>query len=78
MVQGFDSKKKIKVEGVINDTLPGTMFRVALDLQGQAHEILAHLSGKMRMNYIKLQKGDKVDVEISPYDLSRGIIVYRR
>ena len=73
-----DPKKKIKVEGEVTETLPGTKFRVSLNLGGQLHEVLAHLSGKMRMHYIKLQIGDKVDVEISPYDLNKGIIVYRR
>jgi translation initiation factor IF-1 len=74
----IDTKKKIKVEGEVSETLPGTKFKVQLNLGGTKHEVLAHLSGKMRMNYIKLQIGDKVDVEVSPYDLNKGIIVYRR
>jgi translation initiation factor IF-1 len=64
----------IKVDGVITDTLPNASFRVKLD---NGHEILAHISGKMRMNYIKILVGDKVTVELSPYDLSKGRITYR-
>lgn len=64
----------IKVDGVITDTLPNASFRVKLD---NGHEILAHISGKMRMHYIKILVGDKVTVELSPYDLSKGRITYR-
>ncbi|MFP4527546.1 MAG: translation initiation factor IF-1 [Candidatus Kapaibacterium sp.] len=64
----------IKVDGVIEETLPNTQFKVKLD---NGHEILAHISGKMRMNFIKILQGDKVTVELSPYDLSKGRIVYR-
>ncbi len=64
----------IKVDGTIIDTLPNATFRVKLD---NGHEILAHISGKMRMNYIKILVGDKVTVELSPYDLSKGRITYR-
>jgi translation initiation factor IF-1 len=64
----------IKMDGVITDTLPNAMFRVKLD---NGHEVLAHISGKMRMNYIKILVGDKVTVELSPYDLSKGRITYR-
>lgn len=67
-------KNIIKVDGVIDDTLPNTQFMVILE---NGHKILAHISGKMRMNYIKILKGDKVTVEMSPYDLSKGRIVYR-
>ena len=62
------------MDGVITDTLPNAMFRVKLD---NSHEILAHISGKMRMNYIKILVGDKVSVEMSPYDLTKGRITYR-
>jgi translation initiation factor IF-1 len=62
------------VEGTVTETLPNAMFRV--ELQG-GHRILAHISGKMRMHYIKILPGDKVTVEISPYDLTRGRITYR-
>jgi translation initiation factor IF-1 len=64
----------IEVEGTVVEPLPNAMFRVELD---KGHKILAHISGKMRMNYIKILPGDKVTVELSPYDLSRGRIVYR-
>jgi translation initiation factor IF-1 len=64
----------IEVSGVITETMPNAMFRVKLDT-GQ--EILAHISGKMRKNFIRILLGDRVNVELSPYDLSRGRIVYR-
>ena len=62
------------MDGVITDTLPNAMFRVKLD---NGHDILAVISGKMRMHYIKILVGDKVTVELSPYDLSKGRITYR-
>ena len=64
----------ITMDGVITDTLPNAMFRVKLD---NGHEVLAVISGKMRMHYIKILVGDKVTVEMSPYDLSKGRITYR-
>ena len=64
----------IEVQGTIIEPLPNAMFRVALD---NGHRILAHISGKMRMHYIKILPGDKVTVELSPYDLTRGRITYR-
>ncbi|MBI3192894.1 MAG: translation initiation factor IF-1 [Ignavibacteriae bacterium] len=64
----------ITIDGVITDTLPNAMFRVKLD---NGHEILAVISGKMRMNYIRILVGDKVTVEMSPYDLTKGRIIYR-
>ncbi len=64
----------IKVDGVITETLPNASFRVKLE---NGHEILAHISGKMRMHFIKILVGDKVSVEVSPYDLSKGRIIYR-
>lgn len=64
----------IKLEGTVLDTLPNAMFKVELE---NGHEILAHVSGKIRMNYIRILPGDKVTVEMSPYDLSRGRITYR-
>ena len=66
---------KIQVEGTIIEALPGTQFRVRLD---NDHEVLAYLSGKMRKYYIRILLGDRVRVEMSPYDLSRGRIVYRQ
>ena len=64
----------ISVEGTVTETLPNAMFRV--ELEG-GHRVLAHISGKMRMHYIKILPGDRVTVELSPYDLSRGRITYR-
>jgi translation initiation factor IF-1 len=66
---------KIQVEGTIVEALPGTQFRVRLD---NGHEVLAYLSGRMRKNYIRILLGDRVRVEMSPYDLTRGRIVYRQ
>jgi len=67
-------KEKIEVEGKVNLCLPNTMFRVELP---NGHTVLAHISGKMRKHYIKILPGDRVLVELSPYDLSRGRITYR-
>jgi len=67
-------EEKIEVEGKILEALPNAMFRV--EVEG-GHKILAHISGKMRMHYIKILPGDKVKVELSPYDLTRGRITYR-
>lgn len=67
-------EEKIVVEGMITEALPGTQFKVKLD---SGHEILAYLSGKMRKYYIRILLGDRVRVELSPYDLTRGRIVYR-
>ncbi len=67
-------EEKIEVEGTVVEALPNAMFRVELD---NGHRILAHISGKMRMHFIKILAGDKVKVELSPYDLNRGRIVYR-
>jgi translation initiation factor IF-1 len=64
----------IEVEGTIMEALPNTQFRVELD---NGHNVLAHISGRMRMNYIRILPGDKVKVELSPYDLDRGRITYR-
>ncbi|MCA1773505.1 translation initiation factor IF-1 [Vreelandella aquamarina] len=64
----------IEMDGVIVDTLPNTMFRVELE---NGHVVTAHISGKMRKNYIRILTGDKVKVELTPYDLSKGRIVYR-
>lgn len=64
----------VRVEGTVKDTLPNAMFKVELD---GGHEVLGHVSGKMRMNYIRILPGDKVVLELSPYDLKRGRIVRR-
>lgn len=69
-----DTKEVIEVEGTVLETLPNAMFRVELE---NGHVILAHISGKMRMHYIKILPGDKVTVEMTPYDLSKGRITYR-
>jgi len=67
-------KDAIEVEGVVKSPLKNAMFKIDL---ANGHEVLAHISGKMRMNYIKIVPGDRVLVELSPYDLSRGRITYR-
>jgi translation initiation factor IF-1 len=67
-------EESIEVEGTVLEPLPNAMFRVELD---NGHKVLAHISGKMRMHYIRILPGDRVTVELSPYDLSRGRIVYR-
>jgi translation initiation factor IF-1 len=64
----------IEVEGTVIEALPNTQFRVELE---NGHNVLAHISGKMRMNYIRILPGDRVKVELSPYDLDRGRITYR-
>ena len=69
-------EEKIEVEGEIVEALPSTMFRVKIDGQGD-HTVLATISGKMRKNYIRILPGDRVKVELSAYDLSRGRITYR-
>ena len=64
----------VQVEGTVIEPLPNAMFRVELE---NGHKVLAHISGKMRMHYIKILPGDRVTVELSPYDLNRGRIIYR-
>ena len=68
------AKDVIRVEGVVREALPNAMFRVELE---NGHLVLAHVSGKMRMHFIRILPGDKVTLELSPYDLSKGRIVYR-
>jgi translation initiation factor IF-1 len=67
-------EEAIQVDGTVTQVLPGTMFKVKL---ANGHEILAHISGKMRKNYIQLTVGDKVKVDMSPYDLTKGRIAFR-
>jgi translation initiation factor IF-1 len=67
-------EEAIELEGEVMEALPNTMFRVQLE---NSHSVLAHISGKMRQNYIRILPGDRVKVELSPYDLSRGRITYR-
>src|SRR5438128_2645298 len=70
----LSKEEGIQVEGTVVEPLPNAMFRVELE---NGHKVLAHISGKMRMHFIKILPGDKVTVELSPYDLNRGRIVYR-
>ncbi|EFI33043.1 translation initiation factor IF-1 [Desulfonatronospira thiodismutans ASO3-1] len=67
-------EESIEVEGVVEEALPNAMFRIKLD---NGHEVLGHISGKMRKFYIRILPGDRVKVELSPYDLTRGRITYR-
>ncbi len=67
-------EESIEVTGIVKEALPNAMFRVELE---NGHEVLGHISGKMRKHYIRILPGDKVKVELSPYDLTRGRIVYR-
>jgi translation initiation factor IF-1 len=67
-------EEAIEVEGKVTEPLPNAMFRVELD---SGHKVLAHISGKMRMNFIRILPGDRVKLEMSPYDLTRGRITYR-
>jgi translation initiation factor IF-1 len=67
-------KESIEVEGVVTEALPNAMFRVDLP---NGHQVLAHISGRMRVHYIRILPGDRVLIELSPYDLSRGRITYR-
>lgn len=70
----MSKKDVIEVEGTVVDALPNAIFKVKLE---NGHEVLAHISGKLRMNYIRILPGDKVKVELSPYDLTRGRITWR-
>ena len=70
-------EQAIQVEGIIKETLQNAMFRVEVEMAENVHEVLAHVSGKMRMHFIKILPGDVVKLEISPYDLTRGRITYR-
>lgn len=72
--KGTQKEEGIQIEGTVNETLPNAMFRVELD---NGHRVLAHISGKMRMHYIRILPGDRVLVELSPYDLTRGRVIYR-
>ena len=74
VTRSLAKKDAIEVEGTVVEPLPNAMFRVELD---NGHRVLTHISGKMRMNYIRILPGDRVLVELSPYDLTRGRIVYR-
>ena len=67
----------IKVDGIVNEILPNNMFRVMLEMPNKQHEVIAYLSGKMKQNKIKVISGDKVEVEMTPYDLNKGRISFR-
>ncbi len=67
-------KELVKLEGIVEEVLPSTTFRVRLD---NGHTVLAHISGRMRVNYIRLLPGDRVQIEMSPYDLTKGRITHR-
>ena len=73
-IRHLAKEEAIQMEGVVTETLPNTTFRVELE---NGHVVTAHISGKMRKNYIRILTGDKVTVELTPYDLSKGRIVYR-
>ena len=70
----MSKEESIRVEGVVQEALPNAVFKVKLENE---HEVLAHVSGKMRMHFIRILPGDKVQVELSPYDLTRGRLTYR-
>jgi len=74
MVKKLSKEDVIEVEGVVVESLPNAMFQVEIE---NGHKVLAHISGKLRMNYIKILPGDKVTMELSPYDLTRGRITWR-
>jgi translation initiation factor IF-1 len=69
-----EDKELVRLEGIVEETLPSTTFKIKLD---NGHTVLAHISGRMRVNYIRLIPGDRVVIEMSPYDLSKGRIVQR-
>jgi len=73
--KGQQKAQAIEVEGTVKELLPNAMFLVELD---NGHKVLAHISGKMRMHYIKIVRGDRVKIELSPYDLTKGRIIYRQ
>jgi translation initiation factor IF-1 len=70
----MSKEDSLQMDGTVTDTLPNTMFRVQLE---NGHIVTAHISGKMRKNYIRIMTGDKVTVEMTPYDLEKGRIIYR-
>ncbi|NMC09025.1 translation initiation factor IF-1 [Candidatus Microgenomates bacterium] len=72
-----DSKKVFEFEGVVKECLPNTQFVVEIDTDGTKHQVIGYLSGKMRMHYIRILEGDKVKIEMTPYDKEKGRITYR-
>lgn len=77
MAEQIDSKKTYEFDGVVKEAYQGSQFKVEIEHEGKTSEILAYISGRMRKHYIKILPGDEVKVEVSPYDLDRGRIVYR-
>ena len=73
----IDSKKVFEFEGVVKESLPNTQFVVEIDVNGEKHNVIGYLSGKMRMHYIRILEGDKVKIEMTPYDKTQGRIIYR-
>jgi len=73
----IDSKKVFEFEGVVKENLPNTQFVVEIDVNGEKHNVVGYLSGKMRMHYIRILEGDKVKIEMTPYDKEKGRITYR-
>lgn len=73
----IDSKKVYEFEGVVKECLPNTQFVVEIDVNGKKHDVIGYLSGKMRMHFIRILEGDKVKIEMTPYDNERGRITFR-
>ena len=73
----IDSKKVYEFEGVVKECLPNTQFVVEIDVNGKKHNVIGHLSGKMRMHFIRILEGDKVKIEMTPYDKEKGRITFR-
>lgn len=72
-----ESKKVFEFDGIVKECLPNTQFTVEIDVEGSKHVVVGYLSGKMRMHYIRILEGDKVRIEMTPYDKERGRITYR-
>ncbi len=72
-----DSKKIFEFDGVVKESLPNTQFKVEIEVNGSKHIVIGYLSGKMRMHYIRILEGDKVKIEMTPYDKEKGRITYR-
>ena len=73
----IDSKQKFEFDALVVETLPGTEFKIEIDINGSKKRLIGYISGKMRQNFIKIFPGDKVKVEVTPYDPGRGRIIYR-
>ena len=73
----IDSKKVYEFEGVVKECLPNTQFVVEIDVNGKKHNVIGYLSGKMRMHFIRILEGDKVKIEMTPYDKEKGRITFR-